>query len=294
MQLDKTCIAVRERSLLDILDLALLVGRHYWAPLLICLVVIALPLMLLNDWLIGWMTDNADDPDQFVRYLTTMVLLVVIEAPLCGILITAFLGQAVFLERPSVSEMITSTAQATLPLFWCLVLWRGILLAVLLVYWIPRDSSYSESEGFLVVLAIIVLLIRGLRPFVLEIILLERSPLWSKDKQTMTIRRRSTALHGPNSGDLFSRWLGSSSIAAALVFTLIFTLWFIVGMLIFDWTWGPIMLRILIPAAMWTIVGYFSVVRFLSYLDLRIRREGWEVELKIRAAAGRLLEGALV
>jgi len=33
------------------------------------------------------------------------------------------------------------------------------------------------------------------------------------------------------------------------------------------------------------VAGYFSVVRFLSYLDLRIRREGWEVELIVHAAA---------
>ena len=40
--------------------------------------------------------------------------------------------------------------------------------------------------------------------------------------------------------------------------------------------------------AIWIVVGYFSVVRFLSYLDLRIRREGWEVELRMRAEGARL------
>jgi hypothetical protein len=29
--------------------------------------------------------------------------------------------------------------------------------------------------------------------------------------------------------------------------------------------------------------GYLTVVRFLAYLDLRIRREGWEAELMMRA-----------
>ncbi len=36
------------------------------------------------------------------------------------------------------------------------------------------------------------------------------------------------------------------------------------------------MLHFGIPAAMWIVAGYYAVVRFLSYLDLRIRREGWE------------------
>jgi hypothetical protein len=32
-----------------------------------------------------------------------------------------------------------------------------------------------------------------------------------------------------------------------------------------------------------------SVVRFLSYLDLRIRHEGWEVELRMRAEGAQLV-----
>ncbi len=38
----------------------------------------------------------------------------------------------------------------------------------------------------------------------------------------------------------------------------------------------------------WLVVGYLTVVRFLAYLDLRIRREGWEVELMMRNEAARL------
>jgi hypothetical protein len=36
------------------------------------------------------------------------------------------------------------------------------------------------------------------------------------------------------------------------------------------------------------VVAFFAIVRFLSYLDLRIRHEGWEVELLMRAEAVRL------
>ena len=41
---------------------------------------------------------------------------------------------------------------------------------------------------------------------------------------------------------------------------------------------------------MWLAVIYTTVLRFVSYLDLRIRREGWEVELKVQAAAEELRE----
>ena len=54
-----------------------------------------------------------------------------------------------------------------------------------------------------------------------------------------------------------------------------------------DWVPGPTMLRYLYPLAMWVVAGYLSVVRFLFYLDLRIRHEGWEVELRLRAEAAR-------
>ena len=36
--------------------------------------------------------------------------------------------------------------------------------------------------------------------------------------------------------------------------------------------------------AMWVVVVFSTVFRFLNYLDIRIRREGWEVELKVQAA----------
>ena len=43
------------------------------------------------------------------------------------------------------------------------------------------------------------------------------------------------------------------------------------------------------PLVLWTVAGYFAVVRFLAYVDLRIRREGWEVELVMRAERDRLM-----
>jgi hypothetical protein len=42
------------------------------------------------------------------------------------------------------------------------------------------------------------------------------------------------------------------------------------------------------PLTIWIVIGFFAVVRFLCYLDLRIRREGWEVELAMRAEEARL------
>jgi hypothetical protein len=58
------------------------------------------------------------------------------------------------------------------------------------------------------------------------------------------------------------------------------------GQLLWNVDW--LELQIVYPACLWLVVAYLSVVRFLSYLDLRIRHEGWEVELLMRAEALRM------
>ena len=55
-----------------------------------------------------------------------------------------------------------------------------------------------------------------------------------------------------------------------------------------DWRLGPVMIKLGAPLAMWLVAMYFTVVRYLCYLDLRIRHEGWEVELRLRAEGVRL------
>jgi hypothetical protein len=123
------------------------------------------------------------------------------------------------------------------------------------------------------------------RPFINEIVLLERNPLWSRNKSVITVRRRSRALHGPSSGELVGRWIGTAPAIVSMVFSLSLTIWFLQGMLANSWAWNAIMTRVFVPLAMWCVVIYAAVLRFLSYLDLRIKREGWEIELKVRAAA---------
>jgi hypothetical protein len=48
------------------------------------------------------------------------------------------------------------------------------------------------------------------------------------------------------------------------------------------------MLYFTIPIAIWSAALYVTLARYLNYLDQRIRYEGWEVELKLRAEGRRL------
>src|SRR5688572_31776025 len=100
MQLDNTRIAIRERDLLETLDLALHVTRQFAGPWLLCSLLAIVPLALINYALIGWMLP-ADLDDQAIpaRYLWNMIVLIYLEAPLASIFVVAYFGPAVFLEK---------------------------------------------------------------------------------------------------------------------------------------------------------------------------------------------------
>ena len=288
MRLDRTRIAIRERPLLDILDLSLRVLAVYPGPVLLGTVIAALPLSLLNEYLIGWMAGEGDDPSALTRYIWTMTLLVFFEAPLASSAVTLYLGQALFMDKPRPREIWRGVRRSLPSLAWCQVTVRGIGAAWLLLYMARYTNDFSNQEAWLLPLAMYVLLLRALRPFINEIVLLEQNPLRSRGDYELTVRRRSRTLHNPSAGDLFARWLMSAFVAVAMAVSLVFGIWYAVGMLFFEWEWGWMMLHAGIPVCMWIVAGYFSIVRFLSYLDLRIRREGWEVELLVRAAAAQL------
>ena len=299
MQLDNTRIAIRERSLLDTLDLALHVIRQYPRELLLTFLLAAVPLAVLNDYLLGWILDveyreaffYLEEYGAVSRFWWSMTLLVFIEAPLASIFMTAFLGQAVFVDRPSYRQVFDDVRKMFWRLVWCQLLLRGILPFWWLVYLIDRYDDFSPGIEILGLggLALYASLLRAIRPFINEIVLLERNPLTARDPTAITIGRRSAQLHGPSGGDLFAKWMTTALIGTLLTGGVAVTFVFLSGVLLNDWQPGPTMIRFMYPVTMWIVAGYLSVVRFLNYLDLRIRHEGWEVELRLRAEASRQL-----
>jgi hypothetical protein len=129
-----------------------------------------------------------------------------------------------------------------------------------------------------------------MRPFANEIVLLERNPLRKQDSTTLTVGRRIRFLHRMSTGDCIARWIATAAASAALATSLLLTGWFITGTITNHWQWGSLIVQWMLPVALWLTAVYAAVVKFICYLDLRIRREGWEVELKVRAAAQELLD----
>jgi hypothetical protein len=264
MQLDKTRIAIRERSFGEILGLALQVTRSGAGWIVLLWLLGAIGFAVLNGLLLdAVLVEELETEEPPVGYWMLMVLLVAIETPFATAPITLYLGKMMFNApfhfRTMMAELVRSLPQ--------LVLFQGILRTIMMA---------------------ILFLPYWLMPYVGELILLERNPLFSGKHHRLTTNRRSRNLHSNSGGELFGRWLLATGVGAAL------TVAFGYGMEELLMQIGGVEItqlmrhRVIYPLALWLVVGWMAVVRFLAYLDLRIRREGWEVELLMRAEAARL------
>ena len=213
---------------------------------------------------------------------------------MAGVLTTAYLGKVTFYEEPTLREICREVFSMSHRIVWTQVILRGVALVIFLVWTIPREDNITPNEGFLPFVVFGLFLLRSLRPYINEIVVLERSPIWSRSANQITIGKRSSRLHGPNSGDLFGRGIAMIPVIAVLGYAVLGLLWFIVSTYTNYWGFSEALVHVAIPGTFWILGLYATIFRFLSYLDLRIRREGWEVELKMRAEANRMNERVAV
>jgi hypothetical protein len=274
MQLDQTRIPIKERGYLNLLDLALAVVRRHALGLLATSLLGAVPFALLNYWLLSDVledTETTNYVDNVFSYLVSLSMLMVWEMPLAAAPTTLFLGQAMFLDKPETSRLLRELWRTLPQILLIQVLLRGVLTALCITW----------------------LVLFWMWPYLNEIILLERNPLRG-NRHTVTTFRRSSMLHHHYGGDLVTRWFIAVGYGGLWVLGLLLAIiWMRVVTTGGELDLGPQLFEIWLPVALWIVVSYFNVVRFLSYLDLRIRGEGWEIELRMRAEAQRL-KGQLV
>lgn len=289
MQLDRTRIAVRERNGIEILDMSLQVLRAYFRPWLATSLLGALPFMVINAAILWGVWDDPDGEFPW-RYFWLMTVLIFLEAPWASAILTTYLGASIFEENISVRKAAKEAWQRMPQMLWCQGIVRGVVPALVLVG-ISRQSlevNWFIDAFLLVVLSIYAMALRAFRPFINEIVLLERNPLRAKHAQAITAGKRSKYLHDPSGGDLVMRWIGAAFVGSQLAFLVVQTFAVGIGILFGVWTFTGVMLHVGYPLALWLTASFIAVVRFLNYLDLRIRHEGWEVELRLRAEAVRL------
>ncbi|MFG0262704.1 MAG: hypothetical protein ACF788_09970, partial [Novipirellula sp. JB048] len=296
MQLDRTHVVIRRRTLSEIGDLSLVMLRRYPKAIVIGFFAGALPWAVLNAVLLYWIPFSesdygADDPDamnEIGRYLFWMSLLVILQTPAAGVATTLYLGQAVFESRPTWSSVFKEARQSFWRWFWVLGFVRGAIPAMLICafrFGQPADGFWDAVVPFC--LLIVAGLIRSNRPFLPEILLLEQCPLRSDSAAVITLRRRSRALHQPMASDLGGRFLASAFILFWIGISVLCSLLFVRVIATGTPDWDLFVLVGIVPAALWLTASVSVVMRLLNYLDTRIRLEGWEVELAIRAEAMR-------
>lgn len=293
MKLDHTFIAIRQRSIVEIFDLTLLVIRQHFQPLLILLAIGAAPWIAIDWVLTSWLAVGEFAGDYTGMYYFMTAVLVISQAQIGTSLMTYYLGQTMFVGQLSIRDTIVGTWRTSWYFWW---VHGGIrfVFPLLIIALLTRNSQEEQLFGlglFLMpVMLLVALFIRALRPFVSEMLLLERTPIRSKNDKQVNFKRRSNSLHGPASSELFGRFMAASLFVACLSFTMFAMFVKSDSVLNLQANSEFPLFTIYWVLALWLASGFAAVARFLSYIDIRIRQEGWAVELKMRAEGQRLLE----
>ncbi|MFO0950430.1 MAG: hypothetical protein U0835_04625 [Isosphaeraceae bacterium] len=257
MSTDRTLIQIRERSLIDLLDLTLVVVRGRPKELVLAALAGAAPFCALNMFL----TSNPEFS------FPAFVYLIVLEAPWATAPLTVVLGSLMFGGKATFRQVVVSLFRALPALFVYQFLVRGLLLVTFVLYlMVPTRLAFLD-----------------------EVILLERGRFTG-------VVKRCSSLCGARGGDLFGQWM------AQLFFGFLFVVcfWFGSGALISgltssEMTWDrpawADLYGFRFQAGLWIAIQFFGVTRFLTYIDQRIRIEGWEVKLRLQSV-GRSLEEA--
>lgn len=308
MQFDKTHIQIRNRTESELLDISLHVFRRFPIPIIFSFLVVAIPLLFINDLLLSHVLTLKFNAAQytarsivemefttanlsFKTYLYLQSVLIITQAPIASVLSTLMLSKLIFNEKPTIKGLIKSARSC----FWNITMAFGLRRCILIQMGLLILLMEAGANGraaiitFYTITLIVLLLVRGNRPYMLEIILLERP---GRDPtKGMTLSQRSKMLHTATGGNVLGRSMFGMLVGAVFSLCLygaitffsisLFTESGTIESSVFTARW-------LFPISCWLAVCYTSVVRFMNYIDTRILTEGWEAELKVRAEAYKL------
>jgi hypothetical protein len=252
---DRTLIQIRERSFLDVLDLTMVVVRARPWQLGLAAVAGMAPFVAFNTWVIA----NAEIP------FILLVYLLLIEVPWATAPLTVVLGGMMFGERRTVGQVV-------------LTILRGLPAMILYQFFL---------RGVLMLTGIFYLVMPSKLAFLNEVVLLEKGRFWG------TLKRCET-LAGQGGGYALAQWFGQVGFGALFLACFLFGTSAIQSSLTsseLTWETPDISTASSLKTqfALWLIIAFFSVTRFLSYIDQRIRLEGWEVKIRLQSV-GQVVE----
>lgn len=301
MQLDNTEIVIRQRSAFELLDLSVVVLRRHLWPILLTSALLGMPLMLLNVVALQWMlgedaylaAEQMGSPEAWLQWRHTMHLVVLffLEFQLITLPCTVFLGNQIFFQPLPMRTLISRLRPIAWRCLWILGIVRLGLVGLVLEFLVNRDVAFDwmVELPLLMVVSALALIQRASWPFAPEILGLERCPLKPTRAGEITYSKRSRSLHGDLMSDHVARFITGSVFAGLLTAMMLSVFLFGKGVSTGDWSWDGWMDMLCLPLALWCVGLCMSVFRFLSYLDSRIRLEGWEIELRLKAEAKRLV-----
>lgn len=298
MRLDQTYIRIRERNVLELVDLTfVLIRRRFWV-LVAWMLLGTFPWMLLNMFLLAPLAwSKADYNSSPAGQVFQHCILVFIQAPFASLFVSSFLGKAVFERRPSFRTVFQSVFSELGRVIGVLGFLRLNFIALgimLLMIWSEAFlMDYEEWFGaafFACLMAFVLWVIRSIYPFTPEVVLLEK-PRGVAANGTGIFRQRLKQLHRFSGSELFTRAIVVTLFSVLMFFSMYGGFWLLWSYFYNEGYPGVGTNVIGLQLSAWGIVLFNAVFRFASYLDIRIRQEGWEIELLMKAEA-RALEDA--
>jgi len=286
MDLVNTDVEIRERSLPQRIDMTLrFIATR--APGVFLYSALGVGPAMIGNALLLWALDPfaAWNNLSWLWNWALITYLIWVESPLVMAPLVVFLGTSLFRQpislRFAVREIWRNTGRQLFV--------HGVVRTHLLWSGLALLSYATLTEGLLAFSltlgAMFVMVFWCFRPYVDQIIYLERLPLVFKSEHPMTVGKRSSMLHGSDSGGVMLESITNFLLAFVVFFATY-------GLLLWGYYWLTFNTvtqgwfgSTLFALALWFTMIVGTVLRFFSYLDSRIRSEGWELELRLRREA---------
>lgn len=258
--LQNTRITIRERSTLDVLDLAFRLWGVMGRAMLVCAALGVIPFFMLNVLLGLGVIEFFSSGDElafdwnWLLVAAAMPLVIAYQSPLAMSFLTIYLGESCFKDRVSPRE----------------VLKRWFTAFPQMCYWFLLPVPTRLWSFFLP-----------------EIVLLERTPRRVRANGFSTAQR-NRIVNRYDIAEGMSRPLLLLIYGFPAAMGIFGASWFLYAQLAAEGATAPVVVLVFWQGAFWLLAAYAAVVRFLAYLNARIHCEGWEIELAMRAEAERL------
>ena len=274
MNPENTYIVIRKRNVGEVMNLAFRIVARHLAGIL-CAGVLALPfcvlpwcvyygvVMVRPEWAAS-LFNEFEYGEAWWGLLGIMALTVIVLEPLVTAPVTLLLGQLVFGGGADWKRLRREFLESLPQIFYYRYLWFF--------------TTFRWA-------------------FCSEVILLERNPwLASEDSGKRTTSQRCRDIYWRDYESIYRLFASYTWVAvlSVSVFAGIMMLHSVITGTAGGDGFMVMMCLFYLPWMLWAGVFYQCVIRFLGYLDFRIRSEGWDIDLKIREECVKMDRGRVV